>query len=214
MTEAAKRHAELQSRKAKFANLVASVGANPEPPLPLASVVAVTALMDIPAKGCTKAVATVEAGGFKRHVAVERESFHEGDVCVLFATNACVRLTPVYEKWRGELSTNLDFHYKKYGVDPGSKTLLFSNSLDFDHAQALHDYFKDRTKVSFGIGTYCSNDTEEEALNIVIKLQYVNGRPVAKISDDAGKAMCQDPEYLEYLKNAVAFRIEREKIKG
>lgn len=116
MTEAAKRHAELQSRKAKFANLVASVGANPEPSLPLASVVAVTALMDIPAKGCTKAVATVEAGGFKRHVAVERESFHEGDVCVLFATNACVRLTPVYEKWRGELSTNLDFHYKKYGV--------------------------------------------------------------------------------------------------
>ena len=105
-------------------------------------------------------------------------------------------------------------HYKKYGVDPGTKTLLFSNSLDFDRAQDLHDYFKNRTKVSFGIGTFCSNDTEAEALNIVIKLQYVNGRPVAKISDDAGKAMCQDPEYLTYLKNAVAFRLEREKIRG
>ena len=102
-------------------------------------------------------------------------------------------------------------HYKKYGVDPKTKLLLFSDSLDFDRAQELYDYFKDKTKVSFGIGTFCSNDTCERALNIVIKLQYVNGRPVAKLSDDVGKAMCRDPEYLEYLKRSVAFRLEREK---
>lgn len=101
-------------------------------------------------------------------------------------------------------------HYQKYGIDPKSKTLLFSDSLNFDKAQALHDYFKDRTKVSFGIGTFVSNDTCENALNIVIKLQYVNGRPVAKLSDNPGKAMCQDASYLNYLKNAVAFRIQRE----
>ena len=83
-------------------------------------------------------------------------------------------------------------HYQKYDVDPRTKLLLFSDGLDFDRAQALHDYFKDRTKVSFGIGTFCSNDTEEDALNIVIKLQYVNGRPVAKLSDTPGKAMCMD----------------------
>ena len=105
-------------------------------------------------------------------------------------------------------------HYEKYGVDPKTKQLLFSDSLDFDRAQALYEYFKDRSKVSFGIGTFCSNDTFAEALNIVIKLQYVNDRPVAKLSDTPGKAMCSDEEYLEYLKRSVAFRLERGVTKG
>ena len=100
-------------------------------------------------------------------------------------------------------------HYKKYGVDPRTKLLLFSDGLDFDRAQALYDYFRDKAKVSFGIGTFCSNDTFAEALNIVIKLQYVNGRPVAKLSDTPGKAMCRDADYLEYLKRSVAFRLGR-----
>ena len=102
-------------------------------------------------------------------------------------------------------------HYEKYGVDPKTKLLLFSDSLDFDRAQALYDHFKDRAKVSFGIGTFCSNDTMEDALNIVIKLQSVNGRPVAKLSDTPGKAMCRDGEYLSYLKRSVQFRLDREK---
>ena len=102
-------------------------------------------------------------------------------------------------------------HYRKYGADPMSKTLLFSDSLDFDRAQALYDYFRGRARVSFGIGTFCSNDTCEKPLNIVIKLQSVNGRAVAKLSDSPGKAMCRDPEYLEYLKRSVAFRLGREK---
>lgn len=102
-------------------------------------------------------------------------------------------------------------HYKKYGVDPKTKLLLFSDSLNFDKAQALHDYFKNKTKVSFGIGTFCSNDTCEKALNIVIKLQYVNGRPVAKLSDTPSKAMCKDEKYLDYLKRSVEFRLGREK---
>ena len=102
-------------------------------------------------------------------------------------------------------------HYRKYGIDPKTKVLLFSDNLDFDRAQELYDYFRDKTKVSFGIGTFCTNDTCEEPLNIVIKLQYVNGRPVAKLSDTPGKAMCRDNEYLEYLKRSVDFRINREK---
>lgn len=52
-------------------------------------------------------------------------------------------------------------HYENYGVDPRSKVLLFSDGLDFDKAQELYDHFKDRVKVSFGIGTFCSNDTSE-----------------------------------------------------
>ena len=102
-------------------------------------------------------------------------------------------------------------HYKKYDVDPKTKTLLFSDSLNFDDAQSIYEYFKDKTKVSFGIGTFVTNDTKEDALNIVIKLQYVNGRPVAKISDAPGKTMCDDENYLKYLKASVKFRLERER---
>ena len=105
-------------------------------------------------------------------------------------------------------------HYVKYGVDPHSKQLLFSDSLDFERAQKLYDYFKEKVKVSFGIGTFCSNDTFAEPLNIVIKLQTVNGRAVAKLSDTPGKAMCRDEAYLKYLKRSVAFRLDREKNVG
>ena len=99
-------------------------------------------------------------------------------------------------------------HYESLGIDPKTKTLLFSDSLDFEKAQKIYDYFKDRIKVSFGIGTYLSNDTFADPLNIVIKLQYVNGHPVAKLSDVPGKTMCQDEGYIEYLTNAVNYRIK------
>lgn len=101
-------------------------------------------------------------------------------------------------------------HYQKLGIDPKTKTLLFSDSLNFDKAQKIYDYFKDRIKVSFGIGTFVMNDCGVEPLNIVIKLQYVNGRPVAKLSDVEGKTMTQDNEYAEYLKSAVKFRLNNE----
>lgn len=103
-------------------------------------------------------------------------------------------------------------HYRRYGIDPRSKTLLFSDSLNFDKAQALYDHFRDKAKVSFGIGTFVSNDTMAEPLNIVIKLQAVNGNPVAKLSDSEGKTMCRDRQYAQYLKNAVNFRLNRERL--
>ena len=99
-------------------------------------------------------------------------------------------------------------HYEKLGIDPKTKTLLFSDGLDFVRAQNIYDHFYGRINVSFGIGTFLSNDTHVDPLNIVIKLQYVNGHPVAKISDNPGKAMCQDDSYLEYLKSAVEYRLK------
>ena len=107
-----------------------------------------------------------------------------------------------------EWGEKLIAHYQKLGIDPKTKTLLFSDSLDFDRAQAIYDHFKDRINVSFGIGTFLTNDTEVDALNIVIKLQYVNGHPVAKLSDNPAKAMCQDADYVEYLRNAVDYRLK------
>lgn len=102
-------------------------------------------------------------------------------------------------------------HYEKLGIDAKNKTLLFSDSLNFDYAEKIYQYFKDRCKVSFGIGTYCSNDTKVEPLNIVIKLQYVNNRPVAKLSDVKGKTMCKDTVYLKHLEESVNYRVKVEK---
>ena len=99
-------------------------------------------------------------------------------------------------------------HYESLGINPKTKTLLFSDSLNFDKAQTIYNHFRGRINVSFGIGTYLSNDTNVDPLNIVIKLQYVNDHPVAKLSDDCGKAMCQDVDYLEYLRGAVEYRLK------
>ena len=107
-----------------------------------------------------------------------------------------------------EWGEKLIAHYEKLNIDPKTKTLLFSDSLDFDKAQAIYDHFKDRINVSFGIGTFLTNDTAVGALNIVIKLQYVNGHPVAKLSDNPAKTMCQDEDYINYLRNAVEYRLK------
>ncbi|MCR5436264.1 MAG: nicotinate phosphoribosyltransferase [Treponema sp.] len=105
-------------------------------------------------------------------------------------------------------------HYKKYynkykdeRVNPKNKTLLFSDSLDFKRASDLYAHFKDRIKVAFGIGTYISNDTDVEPLNIVMKVSSCNNRPVAKLSNAEGKVMCKDAEYVEYLKKTIEWRL-------
>ena len=101
-------------------------------------------------------------------------------------------------------------HYESLGIDPKTKTLLFSDSLDFDRASELFYHFHDRINVAFGIGTYISNDTKVPALNIVMKVIECNGHPVAKLSDDESKGMCEDPAYVEYLQRAIDWRMTHE----
>lgn len=101
-------------------------------------------------------------------------------------------------------------HYEMLGIDPHTKTLLFSDSLDFERATAICRHFKGRAKIAFGIGTYISNDTDREALNIVMKTTACNGMDVAKLSDVEGKGMCKSPEYEHYLKRCIKWRMEHE----
>lgn len=102
-------------------------------------------------------------------------------------------------------------HYKNLGIDARTKTLLFSDSLDFERANNLYKYFKDKAKVAFGIGTYLSNDTCVPPLNIVMKTTACNGMDVAKISDTSGKGMCKNPEYVDYLQRCINWRMENDK---
>ena len=98
-------------------------------------------------------------------------------------------------------------HYKSLGIDPAAKTLLFSDSLDFARATEIKRYFDGKAKVAFGIGTYLSNDTKAEPLNIVMKVIEANGVPAAKLSDCAGKGMCRDTSYVDYLRRTIDWRL-------
>lgn len=102
-------------------------------------------------------------------------------------------------------------HYESLGIDPKTKTLLFSDSLNFEKADKLFRYFSGRAKVAFGIGTYLSNDTDVPPLNIVMKTTKCNGMDVAKISDVAGKGMCKNPEYVEYLQRCIDWRMNNDR---
>jgi nicotinate phosphoribosyltransferase len=91
-------------------------------------------------------------------------------------------------------------HYRRNRVDPRTKTLVFSDSLDVPRVMELYKRFKDRAIVAFGVGTNLTNDLGYTPLQIVIKMVRCNGQPVAKLSDSPEKNMCDDEAYLAYLR--------------
>lgn len=82
-------------------------------------------------------------------------------------------------------------HYKKLGIDPMSKTIIFSDGLDIDLATQIKEYCVGKIKSSFGIGTNLTNDVGVNPLNMVIKISEVliDGEwiPAVKLSDNTGK---------------------------
>ena len=91
-------------------------------------------------------------------------------------------------------------HYQRNRVDPGTKTLIFSDQLSFPLAIEIARRFHGRVRVSFGIGTNLTNDLGYQPINIVIKMTECNGQPVAKVSDAPGKTVSKDAGYLAYLR--------------
>jgi len=100
-------------------------------------------------------------------------------------------------------------HYLDLGIDPKTKTLVFSDGLTILKAIDLWKHFKDRVRVSTsGIGTSLTNDIPEcVPLNIVMKIIMVNGNPVAKVSNNPSKGMCEDPEFEAYLKKVIKLKV-------
>ncbi|MEO5700369.1 MAG: nicotinate phosphoribosyltransferase [Casimicrobiaceae bacterium] len=91
-------------------------------------------------------------------------------------------------------------HYHRMRIDPHTKTMVFSDSLNVPLAIRLFEKFRGRTNIAFGIGTNLTNDLGYSALQIVIKMTRCNGQPVAKISDEPSKMMDYDPSYVAYLR--------------
>lgn len=84
-------------------------------------------------------------------------------------------------------------HYEKMGIDPMSKLIIFSDSLDPQKAIEINNWCNGKIKCSFGIGTNLSNDVGVTPLNMVIKLSAVKipeedrWIPTIKLSDVEGK---------------------------
>jgi len=83
-------------------------------------------------------------------------------------------------------------HYKNKGINPLSKTIIFSDGLDYHKVERIARHCKGKIGISFGIGTNFTNDVGLEAMNIVIKMTEAHPDeaywiPVVKLSDVQGK---------------------------
>lgn len=90
--------------------------------------------------------------------------------------------------------------YKELGIDPITKTIVFSNALDFPTFDEINEYCKGRIRCVAGIGTNLTNDCGHKPSNIVMKLtrcrmnERQSWNKTIKISDDLGKHMGSEKE--------------------
>lgn len=83
--------------------------------------------------------------------------------------------------------------YKELGINPTTKTIIFSNALDFSTYKDIALYCNHRINCAAGIGTNLTNDCGFKPANIVMKLtkcRMNSNQPwynCIKLSDDVGK---------------------------
>ncbi|MCO6173683.1 nicotinate phosphoribosyltransferase [Flavobacterium sp. NRK F10] len=83
-------------------------------------------------------------------------------------------------------------HYKKLGIDPLTKTIIFSDGLNYEKVERIASHFKGKIGLSFGIGTSLTNDVGLQPMNIVIKMikalpEEKRWTGVIKLSDEPQK---------------------------
>lgn len=101
-------------------------------------------------------------------------------------------------KWGHKIIARLE----ELEIDTYTKSGVWSDGLNIPKCLDIYDEFNGKLKTSFGVGTNFTNDLGYTPINVVMKLVEINGRPVAKLSDDAGKTMCEDDEYVAWLKKS------------
>lgn len=90
------------------------------------------------------------------------------------------------------IDKTLDF-YTKNRIEPESKTVVFSDSLNLDLVKRIKQHVNNRLHDTYGIGTFFSNDVGAKPINMVIKLTQVKSSPkgeyhqAVKLSDVLGK---------------------------
>ncbi|MDB5252707.1 MAG: nicotinate phosphoribosyltransferase [Flaviaesturariibacter sp.] len=98
-------------------------------------------------------------------------------------------------------------HYTKLGINPLSKTITFSDALNYEKVARIADFCRGRIGFSFGIGTNFTNDVGLTPMNIVIKMAEAlpegeSWTPVVKLSDEPGKHS-GDPDMIALAKKVL-----------
>lgn len=89
-----------------------------------------------------------------------------------------------------EFIDNVIEHYQRLGIDPTTKTLVFSDGLNMDEVIRIDAHRHNEIKRTYGIGTWLTNNIPGiKPLNIVIKLTEVDGLPAIKLSDNPAKSI-------------------------
>lgn len=117
----------------------------------------------------------------------------------IFLTNLSRKQAKLFDGVRCDSGNELEFidkltaRYKELGIDSTTKTIVFSNALDFGKALEIQEYCRGKIRCAFGIGTNLTNDTGFKPSNIVMKLTQCKmninqeWRECVKLSDDIEK---------------------------
>lgn len=117
----------------------------------------------------------------------------------IFLSNLSRKQAKLFDGVRCDSGDELEFidkltaRYKELGIDSTTKTIVFSNALDFNRALEIQEYCRGKIRCAFGIGTNLTNDTGFKPSNIVMKLTQCKmninqeWRECVKLSDDVGK---------------------------
>lgn len=139
------------------------------------------------------------------------KDFYDGNLLIVlpdtFGTQAFLSEAPDWvADWTGmrpdskpllEAGEEIIAWYRSRGRDPKDKLVIFSDGLDIDMIEKAHRTFAGRIRVSYGWGTYLTNDFRDcasrpmpllDPISLVCKITEVNGRPAVKLSDNRAKA--------------------------
>lgn len=99
-------------------------------------------------------------------------------------------------------------HYQRLGIDPLSKTIIFSDALTPEKVEHIRAFCQGRIGMAFGIGTNFTNDIGVAPMNMVIKMVEARPEgqgwlPVVKLSDVPTKNT-GDPEMIALAKRILS----------
>jgi nicotinate phosphoribosyltransferase len=99
-------------------------------------------------------------------------------------------------------------HYQRLGINPLSKTIIFSDALTPEKVERIRSFCQGRIGMAFGIGTNFTNDIGVAPMNMVIKMVEARPEgqgwlPVVKLSDVPTKNT-GDPEMIALAKKVLS----------
>jgi len=108
------------------------------------------------------------------------------------------KLTKLFDGVRHDSGDAIEFarltiaHYESKGINPRSKTIIFSDGLDYEKVAKIVAFCEGKIGYSFGIGTDFTNDVGLTRMNIVLKMEEAKPEdgdwtPVIKLSDEPNK---------------------------